>query len=1028
MLSHQNILKTFCLILLLSLISGTGIFAQRYPVRTYTESDGLANSMIFDLKQDSSGLIWIARRSGISSYDGIRFKNYNVSDGLKSTSYAYLCIDSKNKIWALVESGELVISTFLNGRWMTIASHRGLPSVFSTSYSALDVFYQNDNPVVLVGSEKDGLFTFQNGLWKHFTTNDGLPGNYINCILQFEEKVFVATEKGLCIFENNSFKKDLFKVSPYLSKKIVAMGTDGKVLWLLGDNWLGFLYEGKFSLANKNFRLPVERNGGRCFLQPDRMGRLYFGNLYKVLCFNVKQGKLETLARNNGLISEGGRSVLVDREFNIWIGGFRGITKVHSRRFASFYAIDGLFSNEVASGLEYSPGHYVFGHDGALTFYDGRSFSKFFLDHSPDNGNYDSRVLDISKDTNQNIWVAVTLKGVAKIDQNKKISWYNATQGLEGIATSVLSMSDGKIFAGTSDGLFRLSGERFIKLQYHKMTDSYVRKVFPGKENSIFFSTIYSGIVEIRNDKAMEYRSRENPLANNVFSFLIDSRNNKWVGTAAGLYFIRGTSLVRAGNGFPEISRPVYLILEDHTGRLWFGCDNGIYRWDGKNLDHFSTSEGISGQEINRSAGFMDFQHNIWFGTNNGLTVYYPASDYDLTKIPPPLIKLLSVESGNDILDPELPLRFSYNQNNLTFHFRAISFIDERQVVFQHKLEGLDTGWSQSAFYLHNSVTYNNLTPGTYKFFVKAQNSLGIWSQPVCSAVIKINQPFWYRWWFLTIIIIVLGGIGILTGRYFLIIRYNARLEAMVLARTRELERSEQMLKESNQAKDNFFSIIAHDLKSPFNVILGMLELLTQEYAEYSDEERQKILLRLKNASTRTIDLLENLLTWARVQKGLLPFSPQKVNITEIIDENVLLFESAVHNKDILITQSGEKNLLVMADYNMVNTIVRNIISNAIKFTFPGGNITVNVSHHDKDNILVSVKDTGFGMSPEIINDLFKIETRMVTKGTNNEIGTGLGLILCKDFIIKNNGKIWVTSEEGTGSCFYFTLPLYPPA
>jgi len=981
--------------------------------------------MIFDIKQDSSGLIWIGRRSGISSFDGIRFRNFNVADGLKSTSYAFLDIDSKNKIWALAESGELVISTFLNGRWMTIAHNFGMPSRFSLTYTAFEVFYQNNSPVVMVGSEKDGLFNFQNGLWKHFTTSGGLPGNNINSILQFEEKVVIATDHGLSVYENNKFENTIQHISPYLSQNIVALSTEGNVLWILGDNWLGFLYGNKFTIACKDFNLPLGRNGRQCFLQTDRMGRIYFGNLFKVLCYNTIDAQIERLTRSNGLISEGARSVLVDCEYNIWIGGFRGITKIQSRRFASYYENDGLFSNEVASGIEYTPGHYVFGHDGALTFFDGKTFSSLLLNPSPYNLNYESRVLDISCDSYKNLWVAVSSLGLAKIDKNRKIQWYNKAQGLEGMVFSVLVNSEGTVYAGTSAGLFRLDESKFVHIFVQELKGFSVRKIFPGNQNSIFISTISKGISEVRDDKVINYTSRETPLANNVFSFLIDSRNRKWVGTAAGLFLIRDTSLVKSGSDSPDVDRPVYLILEDNTGRIWFGCDNGIYRWDEKNLDHFSTSEGISGQEINRSAGFMDFNHHLWFGTNNGLTIYFPESDYDLTKIPPPQISLLSVESDNEKLDPGINLKFPYDRNNITFHFRAISFIDEKQIVFQHKLEGLDTDWSESAFYFHNSVRYNNLHPGTYRFFVKAQNALGIWSQPVYSGIIRIKQPFWYRWWFVVAVILVFGGISFLTGRYILIIRYNVKLEEMVSARTKELELSEQKLKESNQAKDNFFSIIAHDLKNPFNVILGMLELLTREYSEYTDEERQRMLMRLKSASTRTIELLENLLTWARAQRGLLPFSPEKFNINGIIHENVLLVESAAHQKDIMIKHTGDNDLITFADRNMINTIVRNLISNALKYTFPGGEITIKTGYQDNDNILISVKDTGFGMSSEILKSLFRIESRMVTKGTNNEIGTGLGLILCKDFIEKNNGTIWVTSEEGTGSCFYFTLPRY---
>ncbi|MCX6286103.1 MAG: ATP-binding protein [Bacteroidetes bacterium] len=1023
-LTIQNLLRSLCLIFMLLLLSGIQVAAQRYPVRTYTEADGLANSMIYDLKQDSSGIIWIARRSGVSSYDGISFKNYNVSDGLKSTSYSFLQIDPKNKLWALVESGDLIISTYEGKRWKTISSRQGLKSIISMTYTAFNVYYQNAEPVVLVGSEKDGLFKFQNFQWTQYQTTDGLPSNTVNSILQFKEMVFVATDKGLSVMQNNGIRKNFFKGVPYLSKNILAMSVEGNVLYLLGESWLASLCEGKFTLISENFLLPVKLNGRHCFIQPDRKGRIYFGNMFKVFCYNQESESLESLKRNNGLISEGGSSVLVDREFNTWISGYRGITKIQSRQFASFYDIDGLFSNEVASGLEYRPGNYVFGHDGVLSFYDGRTFSPLILDHTTYNRNYESRVLDIAKDFQGNLWAAVSSKGLARIDLNRKIYWYRSAQGLDGIVFSVLSSSDGKLYAGTTTGLYVLTGDRFVKIHEHETRYMAIRKIYPGKGKSIFISTISWGIMEVRNDKVIRYRSTENDLANNVFSFLIDSKSRKWVGTAAGLYLISDTMLVRSGTSSPNINRPIYLILEDNVGRLWFGTDHGIYRWDEKTLDHFSTSEGISGQEINRSAGFMDFRHRLWFGTNNGLTVYDPVTNFDPKQVSPPLLSLQYLESGKDTLNPAIPLRLPSNMNNLIFHFRAISFIDEKLVVYKYKLDGLDTSWSNDVFYLNNSVRYNNLKPGTYRFCVKARNSLGVWCDPVCSSVIKVKQPFWFSWWFLMTAIIILGVIGFLTGRYVLIIRYNVRLEKMVSERTKELEHSEQMLKESNQAKDNFFSIIAHDLKSPFNVILGMLELLTKDYSEYSDRERQVMLMRLKTAATRTIDLLENLLTWARVQKGLLPFSPEKFDMLDIVHENIMLFESAAHSKDILIKQSVEKNLLVMADRNMINTIVRNLISNAIKFTFPGGSITINVGHQETGQILVSVKDTGFGMSPNILSNLFKIEKRMVTRGTNNEMGTGLGLILSKDFIEKNNGKIWVSSEEGAGSTFYFTLPL----
>jgi len=1023
MLAMGSFFKNAGLIIFSILLSGSYTCAQRFPVRTYTDADGLANSMIFDIKQDSSGLIWIARRSGITSFDGICFKNYNISDGLKASSYGFLKIDPYNKLWAHIDNGNPVVSLFVNNHWENATTTKGFNHPHGFAFTAFDVKYAENKPVFLVGTDKDGLFKYQDGSWRQFQTADGLPSDCINSIIQFEDKTLIATSAGLSVLSGNIFSGNIRDVSPYFKKSILAMAIENEVLWLLGKDWLGSYSNGRFTLATQDFDLPVEHNGRKCFLQADRQGRIYFGNPYKVLSFDKANSRVEFITRSNGLISEGGSSVLVDREYNTWIGGYRGITKIQSRRFASYYHADGLYSNEVASGMEISPGRYVFGHEGALTFNNGSGFKKLKLVASPDSGNYESRILDMSLDDKGTLWMAASAKGLARLERNNTVKWYGEKEGLRGMVFSVLGLPGGKLYVGTSFGLFELSGDRFVKLNYMDMRGSSVRKVFRGEGRSVFLTTMYSGVMELKDGRIIAYRSAENLLANSVFAFLSDSKHRKWVGTATGLYFIGDTSLIKAGSTGPSISRPIYVILEDRSGRLWFGCDNGVYRWDGKLLDHFSTSEGMSGQEINRGAGFIDSKGRIWFGTNNGLTVYNPADDYASGQIPPPLLSISYIESGGDTIFPGSLPEFAYDRNNPTIHFRALSFIDEKQLVYRYKLEGLDTGWSKEIYYENNSVKYNNLRPGVYRFCVKARNSLGLWSEPVCTDEIRIAQPFWFSWWFMIVLIISLGIIGVLTARYILVTRYNARLQRMVLERTAELEHSEQLLRESNQAKDNFFSIIAHDLKSPFNVILGMLDLLTKDYDDYSDDERQSMLMRLKNASTRTIDLLENLLTWARAQRGMIPFNPVRFNLLNIIRENILLFEHASLSKEIIIKQSGLEKAEVTADENMINTIVRNLISNAIKFTLPGGIITIKVEYENQANYLISVKDTGVGMSEATVSRLFKIEDRMVIRGTNNEMGTGLGLILSKDFVEKNKGRIWVSSEEGVGSTFYFTLP-----
>ncbi|MBN1200197.1 MAG: hypothetical protein JXA23_12650, partial [Bacteroidales bacterium] len=609
----------------------------------------------------------------------------------------------------------------------------------------------------------------------------------------------------------------------------------------------------------------------------------------------------------------------------------------------------------------------------------------------------------------------------------KQIKWYLPKTN-ENYA-SVIVLPDGRIFASCDRILFQYikSFNRFVEIPLKKIKDLGIRKLFSGKDSSLILATYSSGILEKKGINETVIKSAAEELANNVYAYFMDSRGNSWIGTVIGLYAIAENEFKKVDSNGLRIDRPVYLILEDQEGKLWFGTDNGIYRWDGKKLDHFTRADGISGQEINRDAGIVDQNGTIWFGTNFGLTCFHPQYGYSHDTIPPPIVHLKWFEVDGDTFSCNQPVKLSYSANNLTFFFDAHSFINEDNILYSIKLEGFDNEWSAPALSHDGQYSYNNLLSGKYRFCVKAGNAIGIWSEPVCSATIRIKQPFWFQWWFILLFLAGLFGLLFVLTRLFVIQRYNLRLAKMVAIRTRDLRKSEKELQESNEAKDNFFSIIAHDLKSPFNAILGMLELLTTEYSEFSDQEKQKILMSLRTASTRTIDLLENLLTWARAQKGLLPFVPEKFDMMELIRENVSLFEPNAKTKRINLHLPPSENVIIYGDRNMINTVIRNLISNAIKFTYPDGDVTILIDRKNKQKVKVSIIDTGCGMTESAQKNLFILDKRTTTRGTGNETGTGLGLILSKEFIKKNSGQIWVESKPEEGTTFFFTLPVDPP-
>ncbi|MFO7924388.1 MAG: PAS domain S-box protein [Bacteroidales bacterium] len=243
-----------------------------------------------------------------------------------------------------------------------------------------------------------------------------------------------------------------------------------------------------------------------------------------------------------------------------------------------------------------------------------------------------------------------------------------------------------------------------------------------------------------------------------------------------------------------------------------------------------------------------------------------------------------------------------------------------------------------------------------------------------------------------------------------------------VLTDITDLKESETKLKRLNVDKDRFISILSHDLKSPFNIILGFSELLTNNLHEYSIKKVGEYVNHINKATQNANNLLEDLLKWARVQQGSISFNPQKLIFADICEEIVKTLKPNADAKNIKINCSATNHLFVFADEDMLKTILRNLVSNAIKFTNNGGAINITAGQTDT-NITITVSDNGMGISPENLKKLFDISEVLTTKGTAKETGTGLGLLLCKEFTEKHGGEIWVKSQEGKGSEFYFTIP-----
>jgi len=239
-----------------------------------------------------------------------------------------------------------------------------------------------------------------------------------------------------------------------------------------------------------------------------------------------------------------------------------------------------------------------------------------------------------------------------------------------------------------------------------------------------------------------------------------------------------------------------------------------------------------------------------------------------------------------------------------------------------------------------------------------------------------------------------------------------------------DLRSANDKLKELNATKDKFFSIISHDLKSPFTSLLGITEVLLENHRTLKPDEIEEYFSHLNEASKSTLELLDNLLTWAQSQTGRLELSQSKVNLKVLTTDITRLLQTFARDKKIMLINTIDKDIWVWADPNMLTTVLRNLIQNAVKYTRSKGSVTIGVTVI-KEFAEIWVADTGIGMTDKGLNSLFRIGENVSMPGTNNERGTGLGLILCRDFVEKHGGTIRAESETGMGSRFYFTMPLY---
>jgi signal transduction histidine kinase/ligand-binding sensor domain-containing protein len=952
-----------------------GIYLTNFSI-----SEGLSSNVVNCIFEDSKGTIWLGTGGGATKYDGNSFTNFSVKEGLCHNDVRAILEDNSGNIWIATNGGG--VSVFNGDSFSNYSEKEGLIQNF------IGNLFKDANGNIWLGSASRGVARFDGEKFAIYSENEGLGGNAIRAINQDKEgnMWFGTTENGLTKF-------------------------DGKY----------FTYYGATQGLSSDYI--------RCSLQ-DLKGNLWFGTRGAGL--TRFDGNLFThLTANEGLTNSRVMSILKDTTGNLWLGTFGGyVTKyifgkedsLKHNYFSTFGQKEGLRNSRIYSMLQDNTGNIWFGTDGwGVSKFDGKTTATY----STDQGLCNNTIRKIYQDSNNNYWFASYGSGVSKFD-GKEFTNYTKDQGLS--ANNVLCIqedSQGNIWFGTDvGGLTCFDGKNFTHYTKEKgFFSNTIYSIMQGKDGILWFGTGGEGLIRYDGNVFTRYADDVGLNNNHVLSIIQDSKGNIFAGTRFGLNLLKSVSVQKLKDnktiprfksynyedGFIGIGSNIGAIAEDNFGNIWVGTNDRltVFHTEAEKTDSMHISLQLTNiQLFNENIPWTELalERDTTIILHNGLSINK--------------FKFDSISRWYGL--PE-KLNLFHKHNYITFSFIGISHTQTKKMRYQYMLEGLDDNWNVPTD--RTEVSYGNLNSGKYVFKVKAVNSEGYWSNEV-SYHFSIRPPWWNTWWFYILSVLILVGLiyGLIIYRERRLMLDKQKLQLKVNEQTRQLTEKNKELQVINSEKDKLFSIIAHDLRSPFSSFLGLTQVMAEELETLSMDQLQEIAGSMRKSATNLFRLLENLLQWSRIQQGSIPFYPAQIELIPIVEESIALVIDSANKKGIEITYDIPYNTMVYADSNMLHTIIRNIISNAVKFTSKNGNVNIEARSTSRNFVEISIRDTGIGMSSLMVDNLFKLGSQTNRTGTDGEPSTGLGLIICKEFIDKLGGKIWVESEEGKGSVFYFTI------
>jgi signal transduction histidine kinase/ligand-binding sensor domain-containing protein/DNA-binding response OmpR family regulator len=1041
---------------------------QLLKFKQFSLTEGLSQSSVLCILQDSKGYMWFGTRDGLNKYDGHSFKtyqyNYRDKKSISNSFIRSLLEDKNGNIW--------------------IGTNNGLNKYIP---------------------HEDNFERF-----KHTISNESLIDNEIwSLAIATGDDLWIGTNAGLEKFSTRTTKREHIESvsegsNTLLKKQIRSLfvASDAS-LWICNRENITVYNTQKKEIRQFSYPASKLRKSTRNYIPviyEDRNSDIWLGYRDGLALFNVKKNEFEHFnlaSESNVSINSEVRAIHQDLFGNIWVGTYDGLYIIDKEKsLITQYIHDENNLNSISQNSVYSiigdtKGDVWIGtYAGGINYYD-RSFD-LFKNYYAGTNNYKLNykvISSIVENEHGNLWIGTEGGGLNFLDKKTgKFTYYTHSTNPKSLSTnnvkSIIETSEGNLWIGTHDGglnflnprkkpfefkkykrdindSLSLSNERIIALleDYNQniwigtsggglnMLDANSNTIFRIKEASSYVGDFIFNISKTNNKDILlisgskglakinvdtkkltliEYKDEGAAAENTTITLCTfeDEFNNIWIGTQGdGLYYYNSKTQksLRFGTDEGLPNQVIYTILSDNYNNLWFSTNKGLSRLnlETRQFKNFDVSDGLISNEFNYNSKIELKSKELMFGSANGLVFFNPNKIVENAFIPPVYVTSISVNnkpflSGTKI---EKEITLTHNQNVFGFNFIALSYSQSDQNKYAYKLEGFDKDWN----YIGNkkSATYTNLDAGNYTFKVKASNSDGLWNEKGQSVKVRIKPPFWKTWW------AYLTYVALLVSVLFLIRKYSLlRIHEKNELKQERLEK--EKIEEINSLKLKLFTNISHDFRTPLTLIIGPLERMIQKKDGNSFVQKQHETM-YRNASV-LLQLINQLLDFRKSESGKLKLKASKNNIVSFVENIKKSFEELASFREIEYTfTSSDSEIDIWFDVVNLKKVIFNLLSNAFKFTPDNGSIKINVSTIKKDQskfIKIEIEDTGKGIPKKNIKFVFDRFYQVERKeNVRSGTGTGIGLALAKSVIELHSGNIEVKSIENEGTSFSILLP-----